>query len=211
MKKMEVLLVAAKKTAVNQIVALTEAAGLIPVALETEILSLIRVINFFFKGNCLFLNLGHRTTNIVILENQNLKFTRTLKTAGEAFTRAVARELNMELLQAEQYKVAYGLEKDALEGKVAKAILPTFNVILTEIKKALNFFLQKEPQTKITTLIVSGGGASMMGLNSYLAESLSLEVVTLDPFKIFTPEKRFIELKDRARLSTAIGLAVREE
>jgi len=210
-KKMEVLLVAAKKTAVNQIVALTEAAGLIPVALETEILSLIRVINFFFKGNCLFLNLGHRTTNIVILENQNLKFTRTLKTAGEAFTRAVARELNMELLQAEQYKVAYGLEKDALEGKVAKAILPTFNVILTEIKKALNFFLQKEPQTKITTLIVSGGGASMMGLNSYLAESLSLEVVTLDPFKIFTPEKRFIELKDRARLSTVIGLAVREE
>jgi len=209
-RMMEILLVAAKKHAVEKIVELTEAAGLAPLVLETEILSLIRIVNLSFTGDCLFLNLGHSSTNIIILQGQTLKFTRTLNTSGEALTRVVAQELNMDFVQAEQYKSAYGLDESALEGKLRKAILPTFNVILTEITKARNFVLQKQPGLKISTLIVSGGGSSMPGLNSYLAQSLNLEVITFDPFRNFIRDERLVKIKGRPRFSTAVGLAVRE-
>ena len=210
-KKMEVLLLAAKKHAVDRIALLTELAGLTPIALETEVLSIIRVVNFSFKESCLILDLGNTSTNIIILENQNLKLIRVLNTAGEAFTRVVAQDLNMEFLQAEQYKIAYGLNKNVLEGKVAKAILPIFEVLLTEMRKALNFFFQKNPQTKIGTLIVSGGGAQMPGLNSYFANALNLEVVNLDPFRNFIQDARMAKMKGREKFSTAVGLAMREE
>ena len=210
-KKMEVLLVAAKQQAINQVVEIVEAAELIPLVLETDALSLLRVNNLSFQDNCLFLNLGHSITSILLLQKQILKLVRTIKTAGAAFTRAVSRDLNMELFQAEQYKVSYGLQSDALEGKVAKAIQPIFNVILNELKKALNFFLQKYPEVKINTLIVSGGGAAMPGLNAYLAKSLNLEVVNFDPFVNFAPDRRFAQIVDKARFATAVGLAVRED
>lgn len=210
-KKMEVLLVAATKYAVDRMVLITGLVNITPIVLETETLSLVRVINSFFKDNCLILDLGNSSTDIVILQEQKLKLIRTINTAGEAFTRAISQDLNMEFLQAEQYKIAYGLKKDILEGKVAKAILPIFEVVLTEVRKALNFFLQKQPQAGINTLIVSGSGASMPGLNSYLAQALNLEVITLDPFKNFVKDSRLEKIKGRARFSTAVGLAMRKE
>jgi len=210
-KKMEVLLVAARKYAIDRIVLITELAGFTPIALETEILSLVRVINFSLDKDCLILDLGNASTNIVILQDQKLKLVRTLNTAGEAFTRSVAQDLSMEFLQAEQYKTTYGLNKNVLEGKVAKAIIPIFEVILTEVRKALNFFLQKQPEAEIGTLVVAGGGAAMPGVSSFLAQALNLEVIMLDPLKNFTQESKLEKLKNRERFSTAIGLAMREE
>jgi type IV pilus assembly protein PilM len=210
-EKMEVLLMAAKESVINQMVSLMELAGLIPLALETDILSLIRVANSSFQGNCLFLNLGGNATNIFILQDQTLKFIRTLDTAGEAFTRAVAQELNMAPLQAEQYKIAYGLNKAALGGKVRQAILPLFNVILTEMKKALNFFFQKHGQAQIKKLIISGGGALLPELKTELAALLNLEAMILDPFVNFIEEEKWAKIKGRPKFATTIGLAMREE
>lgn len=210
-KKIEVLLVAAKLTSIKQLTELTEASGLVPQSLETETLSLVRVINLNFNGNLLFLNLGHATATIGIIQNQNLKFIRTLKTAGEAFTRAISRELNMEIFQAEQYKSAYGLDGAVLEGKVAKVIMPPFNIILSEVKKALNFFLQKQTDQKINTLIISGGSVGLPGLSTQLAKALNVEVVCLDPFASFIPDPRLNNFKGQARFATAVGLAIRED
>lgn len=211
-KSMQVLLVAARKVAIDHFVSLIELAGLQPIALETQVLALARLVNSIFdKGNFLLLELGHTVSDIVVIQDQKISLTRTMKTGGEAFTRAVASELGMELIQAEQYKSSYGLQTNVLEGKVAKAILPTFNALTAEIKKAHNFSLQKDPSLKINSLVVSGATALMPGLNSYLAQNLNLEVLTLDPFKNFAADKRLEQLKFKSRFSTAVGLALRQE
>lgn len=211
-KRMQVLLVAARKAAIDHFVSLIELAGLQPVALETQVLASVRLVNSLFeKGNFLLLELGHTTSNIIVLQDQKISLTRTLKTGGEALTRAVASELGMELIQAEQYKSSYGLEANVLEGKVAKAMLPAFNIVIEELKKAHNFSLQKDPNLKINSLIVSGAAALMPGLNSYLAQTINLEVVTLDPFQNFTADKRIEQLKFKSRFTTAVGLALRQE
>lgn len=147
----------------------------------------------------------------MVLSQQKIRFVRTLNTAGEAFTRAIARDIGMELIQAEQYKVAYGLSGTQLEGKIGKSILPIFRVIVDELQKAHNFFLQKEPNQKINSLIVCGGGALMLDLNSYLAQNISLEIVALDPFKNFTTNEKVNQIKAKSKFSVAAGLALRGE
>ncbi|PIS09676.1 hypothetical protein COT75_00570 [Candidatus Beckwithbacteria bacterium CG10_big_fil_rev_8_21_14_0_10_34_10] len=209
-KRMEVLLVAAQKHAIDKIAEVAELAEITPVALETEILSLTRSINSLFEANSIVLDLGHMSTNIFILVNQKLKLTRSLNTAGEALTRAVAQELNMEVLQAEQYKINYGLLPTVLEGKVAKTIIPIFGVILSEIKKGLNFFLQREKGVEINTLILSGGGALMPGLDQYLARSLGLEIVTFNPFKGYIEDGALKKITHHPKFATAVGLSLRE-
>ena len=210
-KRMEVLLIAAKKHIMEQRVNLAESAGLTPIILETEVLSIVRLVNLVFQERSIVLNLGYSSSSVFIIQNQKLELVRSINTGGEALTRAVSRELNMQFLQAEQYKTAYGLNTSVLEGKIAKVLLPTFNVILTEINKALGFFRQKNPRVMISTLFVTGGGALMAGINSYLAQSLNLEVITFDPFKTFLKNEKIDKVKGRTKFSTAIGLAIREE
>jgi type IV pilus assembly protein PilM len=210
-KRMEVLLIAAQKQIMEQRVNLVETAGLTPIILETEVLSLIRLINLVFRERCLVLNLGYSSSSVFIIHNQKLELVRSINTGGEALTRAVSRELNMAYLQAEQYKTAYGLDDSVLEGKIGKVLLTTFNVILTEVNKALGFFRQKNPRSMISTLLVTGGGALMTGVNSYLAQSLNLQVMTLDPFKVFLRNEKVDKIKGKTRFSNAIGLAIREK
>jgi len=209
-RRMEILLTAAKKQAVDQRVNLVETAGLMPVVLETEALSLVRLVNLVFGERCLVLNLGYSSSMVLVIQDQKLELVRSINTGGEALTRALSRELGMEFMQAEQYKTAYGLEASVLEGKVAKALLPTFNVILSEVNKALGFYRQKNPRTMISTLLVSGGGAGMLGANAYLAQSLNLEVINLEPFKNFLTNEKLSKMGAKTRFSTAVGLAIRE-
>ncbi len=211
-ERMLVLLVAAKKRTLTKIVEAVEGAGLIPLAVETEVLSLLRLLNNYDATKAQFLiDFGHRSTDMVVIYNNTLQFIRTLNTGGEALTRAVAKNLRMEPLQAEQYKVNYGINEGQLEGKVAKTLKPILNVIIDEVKKGFAFFQQKNSEAKINSLIISGGGADMPGLSSYLAKTMNLEVLVLDPFVNFIKDEKFPKNIPGSRFSVAVGLATRED
>jgi len=209
-KKMEVLLTAGKKKEIQRRVEIVEEAGLEPLVLETEVLSFIRVVKSLFSKRCLLLDLGHHSSQIAVLNGQRLEIIRNINTGGEALTRALARDLDMEYMQAEQYKTAYGIDDSVLEGKVAQALLPTFNLILSELQKSLGFFRQSHPNVMVPTLLTSGGGAMMAGLNSYLAQSLNMEVVTIDPFKSFSMGDAIDKINNKPQYTVAVGLAMRE-
>jgi type IV pilus assembly protein PilM len=209
-EKMEVLLVAAKKTSLDKMISVVEKAGLTPISVETEILSQIRTLNLDPSSSQFILDLGHRSTNMLLVSKTKIKFVRTLNTGGEAITRSIARSLNMDANQAEQYKVNYGLDNSHLEGKVAKAVLPAFNVVIEEVKRGLAFFSQKHAEERVTTVILSGGGAEMPGLFSYVAQALGIEVLIADPFANFIKDNQTQNVPGRPRFTVATGLAIRE-
>ena len=209
--KMEVLLVAAKKKALNKMAKLMEKSGLIPLAAETEILSLRRALVFDHTKTGIVLNFGFKSTDMMIIQNNNLKFIRSFNTGGEALTRSVASSLNMEFMQAEQYKINYGINQTQLEGKVAQAILSVLNVIIEGIKKGIIFFLENHQNEKIDFIILTGGGAEMPGLSSYLAKSLGLEVLPANPFVKFTQDEKLAKMNKSLRFAVAAGLSLRGE
>ena len=211
-EKMDILLVAAKKRMLDKVVKISDMVGLTPLVVETEVLSLLRNLTFNEKSAYFIVNLGHRSTNIMAVYEGRLNFIRTLNTGGEALTRAVAQDLNMEFNQAEQYKITYGVDQSQLEGKVAKAILPALTVIVEEIKKSFVFFGQKqEEKVKIKSLVLSGGGAEMPGLSSYLAKLFNIEVLIADPFVNFVKDEKVQKILGKPRLPVAVGLAQRNE
>jgi type IV pilus assembly protein PilM len=208
---MEVLLVAAKKRALEKMLFLVQKAGLSPMAMETESLSIVRSDAGNLNRNKLMVNLGNRSSEIIILINQKIKFIKTVNTGGEAFTRAIATSLNMNFNQAEQYKIFYGLDKTQLEGKIAKAILIPCSVIFDQIKKSLAFINQKQPENKVDLIVLTGGGADMPGLSALLAKETNLEVIISDPFSNFMKTNNFPKINNAARFSVAAGLSIRED
>lgn len=134
-----VLLVAAPKTMVEKYVKVARMAGLSVVSIETDLMALVRALA---PENqiVLIVDFGARSTNIAIAKNGQLSFSRSITTAGDAFTRAVAQVLGVEQHQAEEYKKAYGLSGTQLEGKVKGALDPVFRLAADEMRKAIYFF-----------------------------------------------------------------------
>lgn len=123
-EKIEVLLVAAPKRLIEKVLQVLRVAGFNPVALETEILALARSLITPDSETSLLVDLGARATDIAIVENGQVVLTRSIPTAGEALTRAVASGLDLEPSQAEEYKKAYGVDPKKLEGKIRGVIGP---------------------------------------------------------------------------------------
>lgn len=205
-----VLLVAAPRALVQKYVRLVQAAGLVTIAVETELISLVRALAPADQTS-LLIDFGARSTDIAIAKKGKLSFSRSIPTAGEAFTRAVAQGLGVEYQQAEQYKKAYGLSSSQLEGKVKNAIDPVFRMVADEIKKAIHFYQTEEKGEAPKSIILSGGSAGMPEAVSSLSRQLNLEVVVGNSFSGVAVDPQTAKaLAPYAPLySIAVGLALR--
>jgi len=212
-EKMEVFLVAAPKDVVQRYLEILKKARLEPVALETELISVCRALMGKAKEGQynLIVNIGSLSSDLAITRGPQIIYTHSIGTGGNAIARAVARDLNLEVAQAEEYKKSYGLNEKMLEGKVKKAIEPVFMVVIDAIQKAIRFCEAKE-SVKLKTLLVSGGTAKLPGLVTYLTKALNLEVQVGDPFiNIILSDEQKKTLGDDAPLyTTAVGLAMKK-
>jgi type IV pilus assembly protein PilM len=208
---MKVLLIAAKKHSVDNLIEVAKRAGLNPEAMETELIALTRLSNNNSpKQNVLVIDLGHKSTDISVSVAGNMRFVRSLKTGGEALSRSLAQNLDLDFSQAEQYKATYGVDKTQFEGKVYEAIKPALNVITEEVKKSLVYFRQKNPDTKIDLALLSGGGSAMPGASSYFTSELNIETSLIEPFSTFIQNDMVQSLDNKQSFAVPVGLAIRD-
>lgn len=206
-----VLLVAAPRNIVEVYVKAVALAGLNVVVVETELTALARALSP--EGQTVLLvDFGARSTDIAVVKNGQLSFTRTIPTAGEAFTRAVAQTLGVELSQAEEYKRAYGMSGSQLEGKIKGALDPVFRMVVDEMKKAIHFYQTEDKGEAPKSVILAGGTAGMPEAISLLTKYIGMEVVIANPFaKVAVDPEVARALMPYAPLySIAVGLAMRE-
>lgn len=204
-----VLLVAAPRKLVENYVKTTQLAGLNVVGVETELMALTRALAPAGK-TVLLIDFGAGSTDIAIAKNGSLMFSRSIPTAGEAFTRAVAQTLGVEYQQAEQYKRAYGLSNTQLEGRIRGAIDPVFKMVIDEVKKAVQFYLSEEKGEAPTSVILSGGTSGMPDALLLLTKMLNYEVLIANPFGAISvsPEVSKSILPFAPLYSIAVGLAL---
>jgi type IV pilus assembly protein PilM len=207
--KMRVLLVGARKDVIERVIKLFHTAGAEVVGLETVLLGVYRslVPAFSTEGAVLVMHVGALTTDILVVQNNELVLTYTVQTGGLAFTRAVEKGLELAPSQAEEYKRAYGLDPQQLEGKVRQVLTPVFNLLIAEVRKAMQFYQTSHMTSSIRKMIVSGGSAYLPGLSTFLAEIFAFEVVVANPLESVTLKSNVKVPQDIAAYSAAIGLA----
>ncbi len=209
-----VLLVATPKILVEKYIKVFSLAGLTVTAVETTLMAEARALSTAGQTYVLC-DFGAKSADIAIVKDSQLVFSRSVQTAGDALTRAVAQSLGITLVQAEEYKRTYGLITEQLEGKVANSLMPFFRIIAEEIKKAINFYQVEEKGEAPTSLVLSGGSAGIPNITVVLAQLLGLEVVVANPFvnaKVSVDQNMSKSLTPYAPLySAAVGLAMRSE
>jgi len=210
--KMEVLLIAAPKALIERYMTILELANLTPYYAETEVVASARAITTSVKNlkNYMLLSIGAQTTEITILHGGVIAFTRSISAGGEALSRALSQSLDFTVVQSEEYKKTYGLQRGLLEGKLVVAMEPVMTTILNELKRAVAFFGEKYASERVEAIILSGGTAKLPGLVSYITEQVAIETQIANPWVDIVREARFSVLStEGATFTVAAGLAMR--
>ncbi len=111
---MKVLLAVAQEELIKAYLKVMSVAGLQPIAMDVEILSAMRALIDIHQhtgqlDNTLALvNIGAVSTDISIINQGNLIFTRSVPIAGDSLTEAISDQLGRSFEEAEELKKEYG-------------------------------------------------------------------------------------------------------
>lgn len=209
--QMTVLLIAAKKPAVNQLLGLISQTGLELVGLETTLTAVVRNLVKPEDPPTLLIHLGASSSDFAVVVAGQIQLTHTTDTAGTTFTRAIARDLNLSIPQAENYKRAYGLNGNLLEGKVKNSLLPVFKSLMDEARKVINSFESNSKGLKLDRAVLSGGSALLPDIVTAVSSDLGFSEVDLsDPFSDSRPAENLTIPVERPVYTVAVGLAQRD-
>jgi len=208
-----VLLVAVPKEIINDYFELFKICQLKPIALENESLSLGRAL--VTEKESIILDIGARSTHIILFDKKGLRLSFSLKTAGDKFTKSISETLKIPLKKAEELKWKVGLNPEKEDGKVFSILQKEVIEIIEEYRKITKYFHEKTGRD-IQEIILTGGSALLPYLSDYLSENLHKEVAIANPWQ----KIEMSDLKEKQNLkktleknsvfySTAIGLALR--
>jgi type IV pilus assembly protein PilM len=219
-RMVRILLVAAQKTMIQQIVAAAEAAKLRPVGLDLVPFAIVRSVGSIDAmgldesggGDEAIVEVGADVTSICVHAWGVPRFVRILPSGGRDVTAAVARALSVSDETAEMLKRGSGGSHDAEHrDQAAEASLARASSFADDIRSSLDFYQSQMPGARIGRVLLTGGGSKLPGLQRLLAERLPVAVSEGRPFHRVSPA---LELDGDAMaeaeplLAVAVGLAL---
>jgi len=212
--KVEILLSSVPNNFIEQRLEALESIGLNVIAFEPDNLALARaIIPAQAATPQMVLDIGNKTTDLVITVNGGPRLTRSIPTGSEAIIHTAAQNLNIDDKQAEQFVFKFGISKDKLEGQVYQAIIGTVDILTTEIDKSIKFFQQRYPDNKLERIIVTGAASTLPEFPLYIANKFAIQTEIGNAWRnVSFPASRQNELLAVSNhFGVAAGLAERSE
>lgn len=225
-KKMETVLVAAKKDLVMARLDIIQALGLNPTIIDVDSFALENIFERTLApkeetGSTLYLNMGHMVTNLSIIENGVTRVVRDVFIAGNTLSKAIMKSLQVDFNKAEELKKTLGVivdpaekEKALTEGNrealgVSQAVAGVLKDLVAEVHRSVDFYLSQGPERSIGRIVLTGGTARLKNLSKHLAAELKVPVSVQDPFSFLANPPADLPEEHRPAFAIAVGLALR--
>jgi type IV pilus assembly protein PilM len=215
--KQSVLTVAVSRKVVDDFMETLELSGLEVYDLEIESIASARsLVNSTEKAEniSLIVDIGARRTSFIMVEGNVPCFTSSIPFSSENINDAIAKKMNINSKEAEEVKIAFGIENFNKDNPIFNSIKYLLENLVTEIEKTIDFYvvMSKIPK-EIKKIILCGGGSNLKGLVAYLAQRIGKEVVLGDPLANLNLEKKELDKINKENCigyATVIGLAIKK-
>jgi Tfp pilus assembly protein PilN len=183
------------------------------------------------------IDLGAEKTGIHLFQDGILQFSREVTPAGADITRAIMEGAGLEeeanllyeraerikqkvgiLLEGDQEKMVDVLRQAQDESinlsKISFLVRPVLERLVAEIGRSLDYYRNQFHRERIDRVLLTGGGANLKNIASYLAGELRLPVECFNPLQeiLFDSKTIDIQVLDQVgpMLMAAIGVALPE-
>ena len=215
--EMRVLLVAAKRTFIDEHVGILEGAGLQPSIVDVDSFALGNAYELSGMINpqaiaagklVALVDIGASKTNINIMSDSISYFTREFYKGGDDLTDSISKKLSLEVKDAEAMKRNPGGELE----KVQDCISSVVEDICHDINISIDYF-ENQYDKKVEEVYLTGGASNTPGLAETLERTVQKPVQKWNPLQFVELELERgsqQELEDNpAQAAIALGLASR--
>lgn len=180
-----IVLAAAQRDMVRNLVAAVQAAGLTPTLIDVLPFALIRAARLGDGGAEVgaeaLISVGAGVTNVVVHESGIPRFGRVLPVGGEDLTEAVATQLDLDLDTAEDLKRRGLVPGDEASERAATVITDRLGPLVDEIRGSLDFYLAQPDAVPIQRIVLTGGTSRLPGIRERLSQQLNVPVDAAHP------------------------------
>ena len=223
--EVEVLLVAIKNEAIDDINESVESAKLIGRGVDVAPVALCNAFKYNYpevidSGSVsVLIDVGARTTDLIYVQGDRV-FTRSVPVGGAAVSSAIAKEFDMSFADAEERKLQDGMVSlggsfedpdDPGKAAMAKVIRNTMTRLHSEIVRTTGTFRQSGGGAP-SVAYLCGGSAGMPYLKEFLADKLAIEVDYFNPMSRVQvrPELSESAAGNAHNMGELVGLALRD-
>jgi type IV pilus assembly protein PilM len=215
---MDVMLVAVKKTKINEYVAVVEEAGLTPVVVDVDAFALQNQYEMNspeMAGEAVALiDIGASIMKTNVVRGGSSLFARDITFGGHNYTRAISQRLNVPMDRAESAK--RGAEISGIQWEdLVPSLEAVSRELSLEIQRTFDYFASTSESERISRIVLSGGCARLSGIDEFLSSSWGIPVEVVKPFQNvqFDPNRFPADHLYAAgpMLAVAVGLGMRRE
>ncbi len=218
--KVRVLVAATTKRVFDSHLDILRELELKPGVVDLEPLAAVN--SFLAKGDLpddgvvVFLNIGARRTNLLVMGRKDMFFSRDLPVGGFAFTEEVMKKLGCKFSEAEEIKRTQGLTSKGMKpvaeepasDALSLADKPVIEKLADEVNRSLRYYVKETGQSFFTRIEIVGGTAESQELCDFLSKKFSIEARAFDPFITMDGSS---EVRNRFQFAAAVGLAHRAQ
>lgn len=155
------------------------------------------------------LDIGAQSTDLLIIDGPKF-WLRNLPIAGNSFTSALEKRLNIPRAEAEKLK--RGIAESRHRRKLLEVLRPVMRDLVAEVQRSIGYYKSLSQEAKFEDIIVLGDGFKLFGLDRFLADQLQYHIDTVDQVENLPwqgPGPREDEFRaSMPTLGPAIGLAL---
>ena len=213
----DVLIVASRSENVSNRVEVMARAGLIAKVVDVESYAVERACQLLKmdlpsggdKKNIAIIDIGATFTHLYILHGMKLIFSREEEFGGKQLIDAMVAHYGMS-----QEEALLAIEKGTIPEDYASNVLHSFmELLLLQVKRALQFFFSTSQHTFVDHIILAGGVAKVPNIAQLIREHINIPTSVANPFAQMSVAKkvnRDIITSDAPMLMVACGLALRQ-
>lgn len=171
-----------------------------------ELINYINITDYAFKDKTVaILDIGHKRSDICIIENGISITARTISKGMGLIDKAVSDHYKISIDQAVQFKhTKLNLTTNVFDTELRGVVDSALNGLIREIKQTLSNHIENGG-TKVDLLILTGGGSRVKGIAEYLAQILNISVRFMN---ISLPVYPYIKREETTFFGAALGAAL---
>jgi type IV pilus assembly protein PilM len=213
--EMRVLLVACKRSVIDEQLRILAGAGLHPEIVDVDVFALGNAFDTAVRRGSdgdgrvsALVDVGATKSSVNLVRGGVSLFTREIHAGGDAFTTAVANRLGLQQGEAETLKQRPGQEVERLRA----AVMPAVDDLAAEIRLSFEYF-ENQFDLGIDEVLLSGGGSRLVGLDEDLARIFNRPTLAWDPTGDLPIAAGSVDVdamrEHVSELAVAVGLASR--
>ncbi|MEN9809334.1 MAG: hypothetical protein RLZZ488_901 [Pseudomonadota bacterium] len=219
--QLQILLVAARKSVVEQYVEMLKQVGVRPAVLDCDAFAISNSFEQVMPEGArtnLCVDVGRDSTKIHLSVGGMTNIIRSLPVGGSHFTDLLSRQLGISHTEAETLKWSVGNpEFVAGHPQVEEICRQHTSELCEEIKKTMEFYAGMETNAairEIDSIVLSGGGSVVPGLSEEISNLLNADTVYATPFRgmeLSSKDQENVTSRYSHQFAVATGLALRRE